>query len=689
MCRRIPFNLLILTLIYFLARGKSLAQNISGDGSVIIAEIIEEALASNDEGSDPGNIADEMNYFLGHPINLNAASAEELRQLHFLTEFQIYSLLNYILSEGEMLSVYELQLVYGFDRALISRLIPFITLAPKKGYKGSSSQLNNHFGQTLIIRTGFDGNRKSGFLPDTSGKTAFEGANRAIQVRYEANISRFISGFTIDQDAGEFFLSKGKRFYPDFISSHLEYRGIGLVKKIIIGDYKVSYGQGLIFGGYGARKGSQVLVSPEATGLKKYNSAGENDFFRGAATSLEWGRFKLDIFASHTKTDAGLHYLSIDSSRKYFSSPDASGLHRSAAEIEKKDALITNSFGGHAQFGKGNIAFGLTYLNQQFNEQWNRNSTSYTGEIFQAGTHMYNFGSDFKASLGRISTFGEVAADTKTRIAVFGGILSELHPLVRLSLVYRNYQPNYLGLKSSGFGESQDTKNEKGFYLGLQFYPWKYLKADLYADHYSFPFLRYNSTNPYSGNDYLLNLTFYPNREFIINMRFRYEKNQSRSTEKIIGIQHMETIQKGAFRLEMNYQVNKNVKLKSRIEFSYFQEAKKNMSNGFYSGHDLNLQTISQKHKLWFRYAIFDIPLWDNRIYAYENDVQYSFSVPAFISTGSRFIIMSKSDIFPFLELSVRYSVSGFRGTRTWGTGNDEVSSGKDSYWTLQLRLKI
>jgi hypothetical protein len=689
MYRNIPFGLFLLILLNHLPLENITAQNIPGDGAPVISEIIEEALTSNDEGTDPGNIADEMSYFLEHPMNLNTTSAEELRQLHLLTEFQIYALLNYILTEGEMLSVYELQLVYGFDRQLISRLIPFIKLTPDKRTRGNITHLNKRFGQTLIIRTGFDGNIKSGFIPDTSGKAVFAGANRSIMVRYEANISRFSMGFTIDQDAGESFTNDGRHFCPDFMSMHLEYKGIGPVKKIIIGDYKGSWGQGLIFGGYGARKSSQVLITPETTGLKKYCSAGENDYFRGAAVSLGWGHLKLDIFGSHTKTDAGLHYLSADSSGKYFSSPDASGLHRSYAEIEKKDAIISNSFGGHAQFNKGNIECGLTYLNQQFNQQWNRNSTAYIMEIFPAGTQLQNFGSDFKASMGKIAVFSEIAVDTKTRMAVFSGILAELHPLVRLSLVYRNYQPNYLGLRSSGFGESQDTKNEKGFYMGLQLYPWKYLKADLYVDHYSFPFLRYNSTNPYSGNDYLLNLTFYPNREFIINMRFRYEKNQSRSTESLIGIKHMETIQKGSFRLEMNYQVNKNVKLKSRIEFSYFQEAEKSMTKGFYSGHDLNLQTSSQKYKLWIRYAIFDIPSWENRIYAYENDVQYSFSVPAYSSAGTRFIIMGRSDLFPFLELSVRYAVTGFRGIRTWGSGNDEVRSGKDSYWTIQLKFKI
>jgi hypothetical protein len=689
MCRNHLIGLFALASLCFFPGRKSMAQNSSVDGNSVISEVLEEAVSSDDDESDPGVIADEMYFFLNHPINLNIATPEELKQLHLLTEFQLYSLMGYINDQGDILSIYELQLVYGFDRQLISRLLPFIILAPGKNNTGTITQVKNHFGQNFLFRAGSDGNRKAGFIPDSSGNAVFKGKNRALLLRYEADISNFTFGFTSEQDAGESFNSGGKRFRPDFMSSFLEYKGKGIVKKLIIGDYKASWGQGLVLGGFGSRKGGQVLLSPEATGLKKYSSAGENNFFRGGATSLGWKNLSLDIFFSHLKIDAGLHNPAIDSSHYYFTSPDASGLHRSTTEIEKKDAVICNSFGGHFQISKRNFILGFSYLDQSFNRQWIRNSTAYTQEIFPAGTNLQNVGCDFKASLNKIAVFGELASDTKARMAFFGGILAEMHPLVRFSLAYRNYQPDYLGLRSSGFGESQGTKNEEGFYMGLQIYPWKYLKVDVYADHYSFPFLRYNSTNPYSGNDYLLNLSLYPNREFTISMRFRYEKNQIRSSNNSTGIEGMETAQKAGYRLELNYELSKNVKLKSRLEFSFFQTDQKPMTTGFYSGHDLNLQTSSQKYKLWFRYAIYDIPEWENRIYAYENDVSGSFSVPALTSKGTRFIIMGKTNLFPGLELSIRYAISQFQGIRTWGSGNDEVSNGSDSYWTMQVRFKM
>jgi hypothetical protein len=668
----------------------TLAQNPSTDGNVIVSEVVEEALSANDEEIDPTIIAEDMYHFLDHPLNLNSATAEDLRQLHLLTGFQIYSLLNYIHEQGELLSVYELLLVYGFDRQVISQLLPFIILSPRVAISSDSTSQKHHFRQTILLRTGLDGNKKAGFVTDSTGTRDFQGKNRALLVRYEASLSLFTFGFTSEQDPGESFTPRGKKFCPDFNSAFIEYKGSGPVKKLILGDYKASWGQGLVMGGYGTRKGSQVLLSPQTAGLRKYSSAGENDFFRGAATSLGWRNVNLDLFVSNLKIDASLQsYTSESDSFSYFSSPDASGLHRSLSELEKKDAVVCNSFGGHAQLSTNNSTWGISYLQQQYSHLWIRNSTAYSQEIFPAGTNFRNLGSDFKVSLGKIALFGEIAADTKLHTAVFGGILAELHPLVRLSMVYRNYQPGYLGIRSSGFGESQGTKNEEGFYIGLQVYPWKNLKVDIYADNYSFPFLRYTSTNPYSGNDYLLNLSFYPKREFMVNIRFRYEKNQNRSSTSTTGVDRMEKAQKGSYRLEMNYELNEKVKLKSRFEFSYFQSGQQKTTIGFYSGHDIGLMSPSQKYKLWFRYAIYDIPEWENRIYAYENDVLYSFSVPAFNSKGTRFIIMAKTDIFQGLELSIRYALSQFQGMRTWGSGNDRVSSGDDPFLTVQLRVKM
>src|SRR5436190_24012668 len=65
---------------------------------------------------------------LSNPIDLNRASREELRSLFVLSEQHINALLQYRDDNGKLLSVYELQSVPGWDRAVLNLAIPFVTV---------------------------------------------------------------------------------------------------------------------------------------------------------------------------------------------------------------------------------------------------------------------------------------------------------------------------------------------------------------------------------------------------------------------------------------------------------------------------------------------------------------------------------------------------------------------------------
>lgn len=675
-------------LVFLFFGGSGFAQIIPKPGSETISELLEESFSNNEEEVNPEYLADELYPFLDRPLNLNTAEADDLRQLHMLTEFQIYSFLQYRREEGLLLSIYELQLITGFDRNLIEKLIPFVCI--NQVSENSNPQKNkNHLRQLFIARLGSDVEKKAGFIADSTGRTLFAGSNRILRTRYEASLSDFSFSLVSDQDAGESFQSGGKFFCPDYMSAALEYKGSKAIKKIIVGDYKAGWGQGLILGGFGKRKGLPVLISPETNRIKKNSSGDENNFFRGAAISFEKNKMELSLIASRHHIDANIHNSADSASDKWFSAPDESGLHRSTAELNKKDALLLNVLGAHAEYKTQVASFGISYLNSKYDASWVRNSTAYTQEYFPAGEVIQNFGSDFRASMGKIAVFGEAAADCKGRLALFASALAELSPLFRLSLTYRYYQPDYLASMASGFGENQGTKNEEGFYLGLEMYPWKYLKAELYADTYSFPFLRYNSTNPYSGTDYFMNFEIYPSRDFTCTLRFKFEQSQNRSDKCRTGIDLMDTTEKGNFRLSLVFKPYEKIEIKSRLEISSYKEAKEAVSRGYYSGHDIGCRDISGRYSLWIRYAIYDIPRWENRIYAYENDVLYSFSVPAFSSKGTRFVILGKAEIIRGVEVSARYALSQFGTKKERGTGGDYLIGDSDSFLTFQIKIRM
>jgi hypothetical protein len=74
-------------------------------------------------------------------------------------------------------------------------------------------------------------------------------------------------------------------------------------------------------------------------------------------------------------------------------------------------------------------------------------------------------------------------------------------------------------------------------------------------------------------------------------------------------------------------------------------------------------QEISYKFRkipltLWGRYCLFKTDDWNSRMYTYENDLLYSFSIPALYGEGSRSYIMVKWEISGFSELRIKYGIT-------------------------------
>jgi len=88
------------------------------------------------------------------------------------------------------------------------------------------------------------------------------------------------------------------------------------------------------------------------------------------------------------------------------------------------------------------------------------------------------------------------------------------------------------------------------------------------------------------------------------------------------------------------------------------------------------LQDISYRFRsipltLWLGCRIHATDSWDSRIYAYENDLLHTFSIPALSGEGSRCYIMLKWEAGDFLDLRAKYgyseSVDGM-GLRSFGS---------------------
>jgi hypothetical protein len=206
------------------------------------------------ESADLTTLTENLKYYQDHPLNLNTATREELQDLMLLSDIQIENLLAHRDQFGTMMSIYELQTIDGFDLATIYKILHYVHVSDmtNEGHFNFHEMLKNGKSE-IILRDQRVLEPQKGFSPIDSAALAASPNSRYLgtpdhyYARYRFTYGNFVSaGITADKDPGEEFFTGTQKQGFDFYSAHLCIRNIGIVKSAVIGDYQVSFGQGLV-----------------------------------------------------------------------------------------------------------------------------------------------------------------------------------------------------------------------------------------------------------------------------------------------------------------------------------------------------------------------------------------------------------------------------------------------------------
>ncbi len=267
-----------LLLLSFILFNKSFAQQESASKQTL-EDLIENIASSTDAEIDYTSLYEDLNLYLNEPLNINTATKEDLEKLQFLNDFQINSLLDYIKKNGSMLSLYELQLVYGFSMEDVMNILPFITISNtpvdqgfkfKNALKYGNNQLFLRGQEVLEEQVGYSSISDSALLENPNSR--YLGSSYKVYAKYKYNYKNKIYwGITAEKDPGEEFFSGNNKNGFDYYSAHLQINDIGIVKTITLGDFQAKFGQGLdIMVRYGIRKNSLCAKYQEkSTRIKK------------------------------------------------------------------------------------------------------------------------------------------------------------------------------------------------------------------------------------------------------------------------------------------------------------------------------------------------------------------------------------------------------------------------------------
>ncbi|MEJ7679980.1 MAG: hypothetical protein WKG06_19410 [Segetibacter sp.] len=243
---------------------------------------------------------------------------------------------------------------------------------------------------------------------------------------------------------------------------------------------------------------------------------------RGAGITAGGENLNVTAFASVRKLDASFNNDTTQNNIDFISSIAISGYHRTFNEVAKKNIITQTSFGGNVSFRKNSFHIGVNGIAFKFSVPLVRDIQPYNQYAIQ-GKEWYNYSVDYSYTFRNFHFFSEAAMDKRNSKAFIGGIIASLDPKVDVSLVYRNIEKTYQTLYGNAFTESVFPTNEKGLFTGISIKPAIFLKIDAYADIFSFPWLRYRADAPTKGSEYLLQITYKPNKQLEVYTRLRNE----------------------------------------------------------------------------------------------------------------------------------------------------------------------
>ena len=117
-------------------------------------ETLHQLAAEEDDNGRWESLYEELAEWREHPLNINAATKEQLEKFPFLSDIQIENILYYLYKHGDMLGSKELQMVEDLDRKTIGYLLPFITFekTEKESQKLSLKQVMKYGRHELMTR---------------------------------------------------------------------------------------------------------------------------------------------------------------------------------------------------------------------------------------------------------------------------------------------------------------------------------------------------------------------------------------------------------------------------------------------------------------------------------------------------------------------------------------------------------
>ncbi|MDQ1265900.1 MAG: hypothetical protein QG635_1052, partial [Bacteroidota bacterium] len=530
---------------------------ITANAKLFDERINEELLEGFTEEIPTPPIADIIEYYEMNPIILRKANSDELLQLPFFSSSDWERILEAV-NRNQFITKKKIEdsLSLTIEQSLIlERCTKFETAGESVGDKFQFRARSKNYISKI---RGIEEEKFSGSPLDFYQRGNYTSGSAEL-------------GLLTDKDIGEISLL-------DFFSGYLK-ADVGNFR-FIIGDYTVEAGMGnLLWKSYGLRKGSSVIstAAQSGSGINPSRSSIEGGFLRGGVLQysnsiLENISFKTIIWASDINRAA-----LADSSGNFISSVYSGGYFRTESDIEKKDNLNEQIYGGLAELRLNSFTFGvLSYFINYSKEIASDSKSIFSGKSgLLSSVYSYYIFSD-----GMLGT--EISLDAKGNTAIQTGL--ELNgSAADAAFHFRLFPDEFRSPFGYNFGENSFPANEESFYAALRYKGIDKIVVSSFLDIYRTFAKTYTCPVPVKGLELFCEPVWSYSKTGAMSGRIRYE-NKTGSTSDSSGAELVYQGSKTSLRLEVSDEIANSLRIRFRFETAKINFGDSKPDESGYSG---------------------------------------------------------------------------------------------------------
>lgn len=617
-----------------------------------------------------------LSYYLINPFQPDVVNKEQLLSLVLFTEAEVDSFLIFRDKNKPLITPYELKFVNGLSIEKAQLLSMFLSfekqsqLADKSEANRSKPkikhQLIGSYGQTLQTKKGYK------VIADTIlekyPNRQYLGEPFSHSLRYSMTSGdKWSVGFVAEKDQGEPFWNMHHKGY-DFYSFHVMVKDLKCIKSIVVGDYKLSFGQGLVFGNSYSPSKTVMTTSQErlSKGIRKHFSATESGFYRGVATTLRLGSFDVSLFYSQKKLDGIVDSLGIKSFKK-------DGIHNIVREKNKKSVITHQLFGVNTQFVYKHIDIGLTAALNNFGKSnliWDNKPYN----VYKPrGNNLCNVAVNYRFKQRTYTLFGETSLLTKNGLATINGVFIKPVYNVEIQLLYRNYARNYYAFTLGSYVVNNTVSNEQGLYTGISLYPLRGLKLSGYIDLFYSPEMKYGVYTSSLGKEWMMLASYATMTNETVSFRYvrktREQNIRSLESDDLLIL----PLARDKFRLQGVYGNKNNRWFRTTAEIVIAQSKDFSNNKGWAVSQNAGMGFLQNKLRIDGYLIYFNTKSYDARLSSYEKALPYTYGMTTMYGEGFRWSLNLGLKMNQYLSSSIKVSSTHYNDRSKIGSALEEI----------------